>query len=173
MPLVHPKDRYSNISQSPSPDEIARLAQWSRKLHPEATSKGKQSAPHRRIRRRLSPQVIDELIARYKAGEETPALSREFSISASGLRDLLRAEGVSLRGHTITPEDVKKAVQLYESGMTITQVVKHIGYSRDTIRKVLVKHGVVLRSGGLSKRDAKWHKREVFPLQRQHSKVAD
>jgi AraC-like DNA-binding protein len=119
----------------------------SRKIQPEATSKGKQSAPHRRIRRRLSPQAIEELIARYTAGEATPALSREVGISASGLRDLLRAEGVSLRGHAITPEDVKKVVQLYEHGLTITAVVAHIGYSRDTIRKVLVEHGVALRSG--------------------------
>jgi orotate phosphoribosyltransferase-like protein len=60
---------------------------------------------------------------------------------------------VSLRGHAITPEDVEKAVQLYEHGLTITEVVRHIGYSRDTIRKVLVEHGVVLRSGGPKKRD--------------------
>jgi AraC-like DNA-binding protein len=150
--VVHPKDGYSNISQSPSPDEVARLAQLSRKIQPEATSEGKQSPPHRRIRRRLSPQAIDELIARYTAGEETPALSREFGISASGLRDLLRAEGVSLRGQAITPEDVTKAVQLYEGGLTITAVVRHIGYSRDTIRKVLLKHGVATRSGALGKR---------------------
>jgi AraC-like DNA-binding protein len=125
----------------------------SRKIQPEATSKEKQAVPHRNIRRRLSPQAIDELIARYTAGEATPALSREFGISASGLRDLLRAEGLSLRGHTITPEDVEKAVHLYERGLTITKVASQIGYSRDTIRKVLVKHGVVLRSGGPKKRD--------------------
>jgi AraC-like DNA-binding protein len=152
---VHPKDGYSNKSLlSPlSPDDVARLAQLSRKIHPEATSEEKQAVPHRSIRRRLSPQAIDELIARYTAGEATPALSREYDISASGLRDLFRAEGVSLRGHAITPEDVEKAAQLYEGGLTITRVVKHIGYSHGTIRKVLVKHGVALRSGGPKKRD--------------------
>jgi AraC-like DNA-binding protein len=119
----------------------------SRKIQPEATSEEKQAVPHRSIRRRLSPQAIEELVARYMAGEETPALSREFGISASGLRDLLWAEGVSLRGHAITPEDVKKVVQLYEYGLTITAVVAHIGYSRDTIRKVLLEHGIAIRSG--------------------------
>jgi response regulator of citrate/malate metabolism len=62
---------------------------------------------------------------------------------------------VSLRGRAITLDEVKKAVQLYEGGLTITQVVKHIGYSRDTIRKVLLEHCVALRSGGLSKHRAK------------------
>jgi DNA invertase Pin-like site-specific DNA recombinase len=60
---------------------------------------------------------------------------------------------VSLRGHNITPEDAETAVQLYESGLTITAVVAHIGYSRDTIRKVLVEHGVALRSAGQEKRN--------------------
>lgn len=138
----------------PTPGEVAKLAQLSRKVNPESTSKGTQAAPHRSLRRRLSPQAIDELVARYTAGEETPALSREFGISGSGLRQLLRAEGVSLRGHAMTVQDAEKAVQLYERGLTITQVVAHIGYSHGTIRTVLLKHGVAIRSGGPGKRMA-------------------
>jgi AraC-like DNA-binding protein len=151
--VVHPKDGHSNISPlSPlTPDEVARLAQLSRKMQPEATSGEKQVVPQRSIRRRLPPQVVDELIARYMAGEETPALSQEFGISASGFRDLLRAKGVSLRGHAITPEDAERAVRLYARGLTIIQVAAQIGYSHATIRKSLIKHGLVLRSGGTEK----------------------
>jgi AraC-like DNA-binding protein len=82
------------------------------------------------------------------AGEETPALSQEFGISGSGLRDLLRAEGVSLRGHAITSEDAERAVRLYESGLSITRVVAQVGYSHGTIRTALLKHGVAIRSVG-------------------------
>jgi AraC-like DNA-binding protein len=98
--------------------------------------------------------VVVELVARYAAGDETPAVSREVGISASGLRDLLRAERVSLRGHEITAEDAEAAMQLYQRGLTITQVVARIGYSNGTIRKVLLKLGVSIRTGGLSKRGA-------------------
>lgn len=136
----------------PTPGEVAKLAQLSRSIQPDATSKGMQAAPQRSLRRRLAPQAIEELVARYIAGEETPALSREFGISASGLRQLLRADGMSLRGHAITPEDVEKAVQLYERGLTITQVVAQVGYSHGTIRTALLKHGVAIRSGGPGKR---------------------
>jgi AraC-like DNA-binding protein len=124
----------------------------SRKIQPEAISTEKPAAPHRSLRRRLAPQAIEELVARYLAGEETPALSREFGISGSGLRDLLRAEGVSLRGHAITPADAERAVHLYERGLNITQTVARIGYSHGTIRKVLLGHGVAIRSGGHGKR---------------------
>lgn len=151
---MHPTDGHSNKSQlaPPSPGEVAKLAQLSCRIHSDANTKGTPAAQHRSIRRRLAPQAIEELVARYAAGEETPALSREFGISASGLRDLLRAEGVSLRGHAITVQDAERAVHLYLSGLTITQVVAHIGYSHGTIRKSLIKHGVVvLRSGGTEK----------------------
>jgi AraC-like DNA-binding protein len=137
----------------PTPYEVARLAQLSRRIQPEATSKANQAAPHRSIRRRLAPQAIEELVARYLAGEKTPALSQAYGISASGLRDLLRAEGVSLRGHSITVQDADRAVHLYEHGLTITQVVAHIGYSHGTIRKVLLEHGVATGSGNRGKRE--------------------
>ena len=136
----------------PSPDEVMKLAQMSRRTQHEAIPKGKQAAPHRSLRRRLSPQTIEELVTRYAAGEKILALSRETGISDSGLRQLLLTEGVSLRGHAITVEDAETAVQLYERGMTVKQIMAQIGYSRGTIRTALRKHGVVTRSGGPGKR---------------------
>lgn len=108
-------------------------------------------APVRSLRRRLSPQTIEEIVARYNAGEETPALSREYGISKSGLCQLLQAEGVSFRRQAITPEDAERAVQLYESGLTIKQVVGQVGYSFGTIRMVLHEHGVTMRASGIGK----------------------
>ena len=149
---MHPTDGHSNKSHlmPPTPGEVAKLAQLSRTVPPETIAREKQAAPPRNLRRRLSPQAIDELKARYTPGEKTPALSREFGISESGCRDLLRSEGVSLRGHPITPEDAEKAVLLYAGGLTITQVVKEVGYSHNTIRTALLKDRVVVRerSGG-------------------------
>lgn len=124
----------------------------SREIQSEPISTEGPASPHRSIRRRLAPRAIEELVARYLAGEETPALSQEFGISGSGLRDLLRAEGVSLRGHAITSEDTERAVCLYESGLSITQVVAQVGYSHGTIRKVLLAYGVAIRSGSHEKR---------------------
>lgn len=75
-----------------------------------------------------------------------PALSKEYGISESGLRDLLRAEGVSLRGHKITITDAQQAVRLYASGLTIDQVAKQVGYSWGTIRRTLLQNDVALRT---------------------------
>jgi lambda repressor-like predicted transcriptional regulator len=123
-------------------------------MQPGSVSIGGQKAPMRNLRRRLSPQAIDELVARYNAGEQTPALSREYGISKTGLRQVLLAEGVRFRMQPITPEDAGRAVQLYERGMTIRQVVEQVGYSYGTIRTALHEHGVAMRAGGIGKRDA-------------------
>lgn len=88
-------------------------------------------------------------MARYNAGEATPALSRAYGISKTGLRELLQAEGVSMRRQAITPEDAERAVQLYENGLTIKQVVEKVGYSFGTIRRVLHENGVAMRASGI------------------------
>lgn len=108
----------------------------------------------RSLRRRLAPQAIAELVARYNTGEGTPALSRAYSISKTGLRELLQAEGVSMRRQAITPEDAERAVRLYlyKDGLTITQVVGQVGYSFGTIRRVLHEYGVVMRATCIRKR---------------------
>jgi hypothetical protein len=106
----------------------------------------------RNLRRRLAPQTIAELVARYNAGEHTPALSREYGPSKTGLVDLLRAEGVPLRKRSMTTQDTERAVRLYESGLTIEQVVGQVGYSFSTIRKVLHENRVAIRATCIKKR---------------------
>lgn len=99
--------------------------------------------------------MIEEIVTRYTAGEKTPALSQAFGISESGVRDLLRAEGITLRGHAITLVDADKAVRLYESGLTITAVAAQLEYAHGTIRTALLKSGIVLRSSHSGKRVGK------------------
>lgn len=130
----------------PTPEGVAKLAQLSRQMPAETPAMETQPTRPRNLRRRLTPQMIEEIVPRYSAGEKTPALSQAFGISESGCRDLLRAEGVSLRGHPITAEDAEHAVRLFEQGLTITQVVAQIGYSPGTIRTALLKRGIALRS---------------------------
>jgi DNA invertase Pin-like site-specific DNA recombinase len=106
----------------------------------------------RNLRRRLAPQTIAELVARYNGGEHTPALSRQYGISKTGLLQLLQDKGVPLRRRSVTPEDAERAVRLYERGLTIDEVVKPIGYSYSTVQRLLHQKGVVLRTGAPRRR---------------------
>lgn len=104
-----------------------------------------EAASTRSLRRKLPPEVIDELVQRYKSGEFTTDLSREYGISKSGFLKLLRDEGVKLRKQPITPEDERRAVELYESGMTIYGVIERVGYSYGVINRMVHKRGVNVR----------------------------
>lgn len=110
-----------------------------------------KTAPTRSLRRKLPPEVIDEIVSRYLSGEFTTDLSCEYGISKSGLLKLLRAEGVSIRKRSITSEDTDRVVQLYEGGMSITEIVEQIGYSYSTVRKSLHHSGVVVRLKGIKR----------------------
>lgn len=136
----------------PSLGELATLAQQSRKSDPMDAPVEPTRVPTRSLRRRLAPLAIDELVTRYIAGETIRALSRGYGVSRSGLRQLLRGEGVTVREQGITPEDAERAVRLYESGLTIRQVVEQVGYSFGTIQRMLNEKGVTLRAAGRGNR---------------------
>jgi hypothetical protein len=153
VPLVGTVDRHSNKSvlSPPTPGELATLAKQSRGMKLGPTPVESPEAPERSLRRRLSPQQIQELVARYNAGEDTPALSCAYGISRGGLRKLLLAQGVSFRKQPMSPEDAKRAVRLYERGLTIDQVVERVGYSFSTIRRMLHANGVAVRERGIGR----------------------
>lgn len=115
-----------------------------------------QKASPRSLKRRLTPEVREALVVRYKAGESIKALSTEVDISEYGLLDLLVAEEVLFRKQSMTPEDIDLAVQLYETDLTVKQVMKQLGYSIGTIRRVLPERGVAMRSHGA--RQARYHR---------------
>lgn len=127
---------------------LARLLKKARASNVENDPSASQEYIARNLRRRLDPKVIFTLVARYNAGEHTPALAKEYGISSTGLRKLLLNEGVKLRMQSITPEDSDQAVQLYQSGLTIREVVKEIGYSLGSIRRELHRRGVPMRPSG-------------------------
>ncbi|MCO5215513.1 MAG: hypothetical protein M9934_07150 [Thermomicrobiales bacterium] len=45
----------------------------------------------------------------------------------------------------MTPEDVDKAISLYESGLTIYEVIDKVGYSYGVVNRMLHKRGVNVR----------------------------
>jgi len=107
---------YKSTLVRPSSGNLGSLALQSRVLQPGPVSMDAREGPVRKLRRRVSPVVIEGLVARYDAGGKTPVLSREYGVSTSGLLQLLLAEGVWMRRQAMTPEDAQRAVRLHERG---------------------------------------------------------
>lgn len=152
--MVGAVDRHSNNAQlaPPTAGELETLVRQSKVNQPASLCRAREEPSVRRLRRRLSPQQVGEIVARYNAGEDTPALSCAYGISRGGLRKLLLAEDVSFRQQPMTPGDIKRAIQLYERGLSIKQVVERVGFCYSTVRRMLHVNGVAVRERGGGRR---------------------
>lgn len=66
-----------------------------------------------RLSYRLTPDMMGDIVRRYKAGEATTTLSENYGVSRSSIASLLRKEGVVLRGQAMTKESTSQAIALY------------------------------------------------------------
>lgn len=147
---MHPQSRKSGLLPPPLL-EIAKLAEQSRTVSASKAPKPDKKVAHPFLKRRLAAKTIETIVARRKSGEKVKALCEEYGISESGLNDLMTRAEAPVRANPITSEDIDTAVQLYESGLTVKQVVKQLGYSIRTIRRVLHEQGVQMRAGSTRK----------------------
>ncbi|SHU41877.1 Helix-turn-helix domain of resolvase [Mycobacteroides abscessus subsp. abscessus] len=117
-----------------------------------------ESAPKRRsssgngvpgvqsLYRRLSPEMVEELVAAYRAGESANSLCRRFGVSKGGVLKLLADHQVPMRYQPMTVDEIDQAVQLYATdGFPIRIIAKKLGKSKDSVRKALRARGVVMR----------------------------
>ena len=127
--LVHTVDARSRNPRllAPMPHELAEFARLAREMPGDQVLPVKEPTQERSLARRLSDEQIAELVARYNDGEGTPTLSRAYGVSRSGLRQLLLAQGVTLRDPSMSAEEIDRAAKLYKSGLTIRQVGAQMG----------------------------------------------
>lgn len=102
----------------------------------------------RRLRRRLSPELIAEIVAKYESGSMTPALCAEYGLSKTGILQLLRDEGAEIRRRPLTDEQVELAVKQYEAGRSIAAIAAGFNTSYNNVRQRLLKKEVRLRTRG-------------------------
>ena len=102
----------------------------------------------RRVRRRLQPGIIQEIVRKYEAGAMTPALCAEFGLSKTSVLRLLREQGVDLRRRPLTDEQVAVAAEMYASGLPIATIAAHFDTSYNNVRQRLIKAGVRMRPRG-------------------------
>lgn len=138
----------------PTARDLGRLARQARTAKPEQAV-NPPTAVARSLRRRLTPEVRQSIIARYEAGESAKALSHAFGISRDGVRRVLAGEEVPIRTQfRATPEAVGQIIELYEGGLTIRQVAAQVGCAYGTVRGVLHEIGADVRVSPVGKRSA-------------------
>lgn len=114
---------------------------------PKCSSTSRNAVPvERRLRRRLPPDTITELVAAYRSGESTNELCRTFAISKGGVLKLLADQGVTMRQQRMTSDEIDRAVRLYVvDGLSIRAIGEQLGKSKGSVWKALRERDVPMR----------------------------
>lgn len=108
--------------------------------------------PPHRLKRRLNPHVIHQIVEEYNAGATTPDLCRKFQLSKGGMLGLLRENGAVMRRQKLTAEQGVEAVHLYAQGLAIAPIADQLGTSYSNVRTCLIEAGIERRPRGGSYR---------------------
>ena len=107
--------------------------------HPPA--KKPRPAQRYRLADRFTPEELNQLVTRYKAGETSTALARESGIAKSTFLRLLAERGVGTRPRGLTPAKEEEILRLRKQGMIIREIAKRVGCSYDVARIFLLNRG--------------------------------
>ena len=93
----------------------------------------------------LTPAQVEALVASYRAGASTTELSASFGIHRRTVVLHLHRQGVPLRRDGLATKHIKSAARLYDQGWSLAQIATKYGTTANTVRAVLLAHGVEMR----------------------------
>jgi len=96
-------------------------------------------------KRHLSPDQIEQIVAGYLAGTTARELGERFEVDRSTVSGILKANGVTMRRHPMQPAEIKLAIQLYESGLSLAKLSEVLPYDPSTTWREFKRLGIGTR----------------------------
>jgi hypothetical protein len=90
---------------------------------------------------RLDEQVVQQLLADYKAGRTGRELAEQYGLARTTVIGLVRQHGVAVRNPRVTPDEAAEMVQLYQSGVRQVDIAARFGRDPGNIWHVLKRAG--------------------------------
>jgi len=102
----------------------------------------------RQIQRRLTPEQVEQLLTKYRAGASMQQLVRKWRLHRTTVASHLRLAGVPLRRQGIPPDRLLEAVRLYGEGWSCQRLGERYGCNAETVRQTLKSAGLTMRPRG-------------------------
>jgi hypothetical protein len=155
--LAGKPDRHSNLSTPPSEtlyffartlpqgktiDDLEKLVTTLQCSNVKRPPRGVEVPS---VRRRLGPHGIASLVAQYKAGDSLEVVAADHGISTSSARRVLLQEGVVMRLAPISDDVLKRAAEMYATGLGLLPIANELGVVKTTLMRAMKRAGVELR----------------------------
>ena len=134
--------RYSNFSQPLLSEQSVRALRDAIRSEPVRSPAPRIHA----LDRRLSPETLQQFLGDYQAGVSANQLATRYQLSRSSVRRLLRESGVPRRYRAMAEIEIDQAAELYQSGLTISEVAAKLDRPWSTVQTALSRRGVATRS---------------------------
>jgi hypothetical protein len=96
-------------------------------------------------RKRLRPDVIQQLVIDYKAGHSATTLMQAYGLGKGTVLGIVQEQGVKMRGHGVPDDRLGEVIELYKSGLSLMRISKQFDCSAETVRQALLGAGITLR----------------------------
>jgi DNA-directed RNA polymerase specialized sigma24 family protein len=98
------------------------------------------------LQRRLSPETLQQIQTDYQAGLSASQLAVRYHLNRASVRRLIQRAGIPPNRRPLTEAEIKQAVKLYATGLTVARVAAQLGRPATTVHATLRRGGVQLRS---------------------------
>jgi DNA-directed RNA polymerase specialized sigma24 family protein len=93
----------------------------------------------------LPPTKRAEIVARYRAGEPSTVLAREYGVVKATVLEILHRAQVPMRQQPLTESQIAEISHLYENGQSLARIGKQFAVSPGTIHRALITACVAIR----------------------------
>lgn len=90
---------------------------------------------------KLKPAQCDEILRRYQAGDRPVDIARDFGVREWTIQNVRKRAGVPVRGRSMTAEQITRAAELMERGLSLRKIAVAVGFDARTISKELANLG--------------------------------
>ena len=108
-------------------------------------SKTAKTRTARRVRRRLDPAKVEELIKGCSEGVLVDEMAMRFGVDQSTVQKHARRHGLPRRSPRLGSNQTEEAVRPYLAGQSLAKLSNRFGVATDTVALALRRAGVTLR----------------------------
>jgi DNA-binding CsgD family transcriptional regulator len=98
------------------------------------------------VQRHLIHEDQLEVVDAYAAGASINEVARQFRLHRTTVNAILERHGVPVRARTMSPTQIRRARELYESGLSLVDVGAQLGFNAQTVANRLKALAVPIRA---------------------------